>query len=357
MTIKQQLLNSINGIQNKTHSWSPFLAYFWENQTEEVLNKGQLAFMEEIGAQPLLRGFKRVANVEMHNCNISEVTTGNKRTKCYETDLGTISEEYTYTSDTWFLTKHAIVSKDDLSIFKDICKNIKIESKVNELNTEIKQIGDRGLLLPLIGLFGKSSFQSLLEHWIGTENLVYALMDYPEEIHECLSIMQSKSNEVAELAASCNAKVFISWEDSSTTNISPAYYQKYILPEINNWCDILHSKNKKYIQHACGHLKHLLPIIAESNIDGIDSLSPPPTGDIDVIDAINILPEHMVIIGGLEPVFLINASDEELKDRIYSLLDCMKNRRFILANSDSCPPEVTIERLYYINDILKDYRD
>jgi uroporphyrinogen-III decarboxylase len=64
-------------------------------------------------------------------------------------------------------------------------------------------------------------------------------------------------------------------EDTSTTNINPAYYEKYILPEINGWCDILHGEGKKYIQHACGHLKHLLPLLGGSKIDGIESVSPP----------------------------------------------------------------------------------
>lgn len=355
MNRKAQILNQINGKNDGPATWSPFLAFYWEHQEKEVQEQGQLAYMEKIGAAPLLRGMISPATIIMEGCNIIEKEEDGERTIVYETPVGSITERSVFTYKTWFLVEHPVKNKEDLNVLIYICEHIKVVSNVAEVNKAIAETGERGLHIPLIGLFAKSGFQSLLEHWIGTVNLVYAMMDYPEVIKECLAIMGVKSNEIARYASECDAEVFISWEDTSTTNISPTYYETYIRPEIDQWCDILHSKGKKYLQHACGHLRYLLPYMAESKIDGIESMSPEPTGNIDILEAADILPEHMTIIGGLEPTFLIHANEEDMKKRIFKILDKMKGRRYVLANSDSCPPEVTETQFIRIRHILDLY--
>ena len=80
----------------------------------------------------------------------------------------------------------------------------------------------------------KTSFQSLIEHWVGTEELVYALADYPETVEECLQVMDRKALESVEISVKSPAEAFIFWEDSSTTNISPAYFDKYTAPAIKD---------------------------------------------------------------------------------------------------------------------------
>ena len=82
--------------------------------------------------------------------------------------------------------------------------------------------GERGLVLPIIGVECKTCFQSLVEKWVGTENLAYFVADAPENVEECLLTMRRASKRTAELSAASAAEGFIFWEDSSTTNISPS---------------------------------------------------------------------------------------------------------------------------------------
>ena len=98
------------------------------------------------------------------------------------------------------------------------------------------------------------------------------------------------------------------------------------------------------MQHACGHLRHLLPLIADSKIDALESVSEAPTGNISIKEISAILPERIAIIGGIEPTFFINSGKEELEDRVDFLCDLFQGKRFILANADSCPPQVDIDK-------------
>lgn len=354
MNHKEKLTDIIRGNGVDRESWSPFLAYYYEHLPEEVQKMGQLEYMNKIGATPMLRGIVRPVNITYNNCEVQEEASDKEKVTRYITKHGTLTERHVYNGDTWFLVDHPINNKEELIILKYIMENIQVE--VNEDCAKvIGGVGDKALVIPCIGLFGKSAFQSLLEHFMGTVTLIYAMMDYKDEVEAVIEVMREKSNEVARIAADCDTEVFLSFEDTSTTNISPDYYEQYIMPEINDWCDILHDKGKLYVQHACGHLKHLLPLMAQSKIDGIESISPPPTGDIDIDEAIEFLPKHMAIIGGLEPVFMVNASAKELEERVHYLLKIMDGRPFVLANSDSCPPEVTEEQLIRVAAYVKSY--
>ncbi|MDD4797636.1 MAG: uroporphyrinogen decarboxylase family protein, partial [Eubacteriales bacterium] len=188
-------------------------------------------------------------------------------------------------------------------------------------------------------------FQSMVERWAGTEQLTYLLADEPDAVEECLATMRRVSDQTAVLSAQSKAEAFIFWEDSSTTNISPGMFRNYTAPEITAWGNALHSAGKLLVHHACGHIRALLPQMAQLPVDAIESISPPPTGNIDLDEAFGMIPAHMGFIGGIEPVFFQNCTLPQLEERIDALAQISAGRRFILANSDSCPPGVSEEKL------------
>ena len=165
--------------------------------------------------------------------------------------------------------------------------------------------------------------------------------------------MQTRDAETVRISLDSSADGFIFWEDSSTTNISPAFFEKYTMPEIDQWGDMIHEKGKLLVHHACGHLKDLLPLMAKTKIDAIESISPPPTGNVTLQQAHAILPEHIALIGGLEPVRLLNSSVEDVCSDVKTLLRDLANRRFILANSDSCPPGVEYEKFTAVTKLVE----
>ena len=192
-----------------------------------------------------------------------------------------------------------------------------------------------------------------MEHWCGTENLTYAIYDVPDTVRACLEAMREKDLETVRISANTSAEGFIFWEDSSTTNISPAMFEAYTAPAINEWGKLLHENGKLLIHHACGHLKHLIPAMCRTEIDMIESISPPPTGDLDIREATAMMPAHIGLIGGIEPTFFQNCTMDELEARVYHLLAVMKGKRFVLANSDSCPPGVAYEKFRLVSDIVR----
>ena len=358
MTSRERLLNAILGREVDRVPWSPFLAYYWEHLSPEESACGQLAYMKKLGADPLLRGFTQAYGIEQTACTIREHISGNKKYKVYETKVGSITAVSTYSANanTWFLTTHPLQTEEDFKVMQYLTEHTVVTDQRTEFERENREMGEDGLQLPLLGVHLKTSFQTLVEHWCGTENLIYALEDFPEVVEECLQTMWAKDMETVTLSTQTSADGFLFWEDSSTTNISPTLFQKYTAPQVNAWGKAVHSAGKFLVHHACGHLKDLLPCMAKTEIDVIESISPPPTGNIDLNDAVKLLPERIGLIGGIEPLFFRNCTLEELDDRVRYLLEVMKGKRFILANSDSCPPDVAYEKFCRVSELVRKYR-
>lgn len=354
MTIKERLLNSIKGLEIDRVAWSPFLAYYFEMLPESTRKKGMFSYLQEMGADPLLRGATCPFIVDASKTGYSESVSGKKRSFYYDTPVGKLQGGYTFSesANSWFLTDHPVKTEEDFKILSYVVSHTKIQENILATDTYFEEIGEQGLLVPCLGAWNKTAFQSLLEHWCGTVDLTYALYDFPEVVEETLAVMQEKNLETVKCALNAKPEAFLFYEDTSTTNINPSMFENYIAPEISTWSNILHANDKLLIHHACGHLKDLLPMMGATNVDMIESLSPPPTGNIDVADAFKLLPSSVGIIGGIEPTFFANCSLDELEIRTKELLQLAKGKRFILANSDSCPPDVSYEKFLLVSKLI-----
>ncbi len=356
MTPKERLLASMQGKPVDHVAFSPFLAYYFDFLPQNVRDKGQLDYLINMGATPLIRGgIKNAFEIKNKTFEKKTVIDKNKRYETVETPYGTLKWEFTYVAsgNTWFLTSHPVSDLKFLPALIAYYKDIEVVEKIKEVNAAIKELGDAGLSVSGVGTNYKSAYQFLLENLIGTQELIYFTMDEPDLLDEVLDIMQKKNMQTIIYTAESDIEACISYEDSSTTNVNPSIYEKYIASEIARWCKTLNDSDTLYIQHACGHIKHLLTPMANQGVTMIESISPPPTGNVTIAEAVSILPESVGLIGGIEPVQFLNDSIDSILEYCDELIAINKGRRFILANSDSCPPHVEYEKFRAISEFVK----
>ncbi|NSW53895.1 MAG: hypothetical protein HPY85_15450 [Anaerolineae bacterium] len=358
MTPNQRLLAALRGEDTDRLPWSPFLAYWWEHQPPAFRAQGQIAFLRAIGADALLRGFLTPFESSFDpgaEIRVRNFTADGLQWTVHETPCGTLrtATRYSPEGDTHFVVEHPVKTAENYRALRCLVQAMRLAPAFEAVQAQIDEVGEDGLCVPLISPFGKTPFQALLEHYVGTEQLVYHLQDIPAEVEETLFLMQKKCMQAATLAADSPAQAFISWEDSSTTNVSPRLFKKYIAPHINAWGGVLHSAGKLMIHHACGHLKALLPVMAEEAVDAIESISPPPTGDVELWEARAIIGPRQCLVGGIEPVHFLTLDDTTFDEYVRTLIERMPRQGFILANSDSCPPGVPLERFRRVGEIVR----
>ena len=346
MTPRERLLASIYGKPVDYIPFSPFLAYYFDFLPEQIRAKGELSYLQKMGADPLLRGGICAYEIRSHSCSLTQTVQGNKRYETIHTPKGDLFSEYTYVkqANTWFLTKHPVSGTEQLAAAIAYFEDLEVVEKIKEANEQVDKLGENGLHLALLGTHMKSAYQYLLENFVGTEQLIYLTMDDPDALDELLFVMQKKNMETVSVTAKSNVLGCISWEDSSTTNINPSLYETYIAPEISKWCTVLADAQKPYIQHACGHIKNLISPMAAQGVTAIESISPAPTGNVSIKEAFSVLPKHVSLIGGIDATQMLNATTEELLSYSQELIDAKGEHGFILANSDSCPPGVSFDK-------------
>ncbi len=370
MTSRERLRAALRGRPVDRLPWSPFLAYWWEHQPQSLQDRGQIAFFRELGADGLLRGFLSPFTVsDLGGMNgpttppppgvtVRRSEQGDDIRVWLEAPVGTLTMLGRRSSqgNTRFLVEHPVKRREDYKVLSYIFERMVITPHYRPVAEQIAEVGEDGLSVPLISPFGKTPFQSLVEHWVGTEQLVFDLMDYPEEVEALLAVMSARAEEAVRISAASPAEAFITWEDSSTTNVSPALFRRYIAPEMKRWADIVHAEDKLLLHHACGHVKNLLPIMAAEGVDSIESLSPPPTGNVEIWDAQAVLGRDTGLVGGIEPVMFLTLSLAELRAYVQNLLDRMDPHGYILANSDSCPPGVSLEKFRLVTEMVRQHK-
>jgi uroporphyrinogen-III decarboxylase len=240
--------------------------------------------------------------------------------------------------------EHLIKNGSDLQTYRYILENSFYTYILctDEFEYEDRAIGERGILS--IGTAAMSPIQEFLQKIVGVENTIYLIADYPQLIEEVFFLMQTHHKRVIEIQAQSPATVFITYENTGYTTLSPVMYDRYCRSYLDDYTTILHRYNKLHLIHACGKLTKLKKQISESNFDGLMDIAPGPTGDIELWEARETFGK--VVSGGIDCTTFALATPDECYNRMIEVIEKVKPLRGILIGSgDSTPCGTTIENL------------
>ncbi len=197
--------------------------------------------------------------------------------------------------------KYPVETLDDVRVLTELWRGLRYEEVPGLMEEGFRRveaaIGEHGMFVPTVG---PSPVQELIELEMGQQNFYYLLQDHPREVEELLAVMHDRRRQEYEiLARRTPAEAIIPVENTSSTLISPALYERYSLPQIRDYGAICRRHGKKMVLHMCGLLKNLLPIIRRAQPDGYNAVTPPTVGDTTFEHAMDILGEDVVLFGGI----------------------------------------------------------
>ncbi len=355
MNSRERITAALDGQAVDHVPFCPFLAYVWDFFPESVRSRGMLAFHQTIGADPLWRGAPCAVKAEIPGLEIVTRTEGQDIHTEWRTPVGNLRmvSRRSDIGNTHFLIEHPLKRIEDYKIQLWIEEHTRMTVDLQPVRDFLAGDGREGLALGMLIPRCKSAFQSLVEQHVGTEELAYALADTPDVVESLWRTMADNDRTAVRLSLEAPYDYFITWEDSSTQNYSPTQYDRYIGSEIGEWCRILKTAGRRYIQHACGHVRELVVRMRDSGVYGVESLSPPPTGNLSLGEARTRVGSSMAIVGGIEPTHFLNLSGMALSDYVEQVLADGRGGPYVLANSDSCPPGVTVEKFKQVADVAR----
>jgi hypothetical protein len=207
------------------------------------------------------------------------------------------------------IVEYKIKNPEDLKVFIAQCNKYRIEYDDTLYTTGCAS--SRGKY-PLALRADISPLLKMLMFETGVENFYYLLMDEQELIEEALDKMQHLQRKRYEILASVEADCIVQGENTSTSILSPKYYEKYSMPHIIEYCDYAHSSGKTEIVHMCGLLNDILPMIKATGMDGIHALTSPPVGDVPFEKICEIFPNNFSILGRFNGVYWVGKTKNEI---------------------------------------------
>ena len=109
--------------------------------------------------------------------------------------------------------------------------------------------------------------------------------------------------------------------------------------------------------HTCGAIGDRLDLMAETGVDGIDTLDPPPLGTVDLAQARQQFGDRFFFKGNLDAVNEMLRADDETFDRaVRQRLEIgMPGSGYILSSACSVAPHVSPQRLTRMVELAEQY--
>jgi len=252
-------------------------------------------------------------------------------------------------SATNFTYEWFVKGPDDYRIWQDVVERttfVPAYDRVAEIDCKLAGAGIISLETPC------TPYMDFVMWHAGVEPLMYQVFDHERELMDLFEVMHRKNLEACRIAAACPDITMVRpIEDTSQHLSSPALFEKWIRRHFTEMGDIIKAAGKLYVPHMCGHLADMLPIIRDMPIDGIEAITPPPTGNSPVTLARKVLGPERVLIGGIDPTRYALSAPDAFERTVRELLEEMKDDpRFILGHEEiqiTAKPEniATVSRL------------
>jgi hypothetical protein len=359
VTPRERLLAALNGERPDRIPWAPEFNIVLckrivdtipgDPYTEETL---YLEACRRMRAECFLR--VDAVEVAYPNLRMTESVDDGVVTRVYETARGVLASRGRIIPDigTDMEFEHMIKGAGDLAAYQNLYEDAVYRPRYDFVRRRIEQLGDAGV----ISIFGPPTpLLDLIMFQIRLPAIYYLLADAPRELAELLRAMHRRNCEYYELAAAAPGEVVRSFEDTSTTLVSPVLYREWCLHQLQDYRDICHAHGKQFVPHMCGLLKGVLPELRETGLDGIEAVTPPPLGDTPIGLAREQLGPDVTLIGGIDPTQFVGATPDRTRELIREALGQIGDGRRFALGHEEIQITADLESVQVIPDILEEH--
>lgn len=150
---------------------------------------------------------------------------------------------------------------------------------------------------------------------------------------------------VAENMLNLGAECILVFDDAGlkgTPFLSPAMYEKLVVPELKKLCDKVHSYDGKVILHSCGNLTKILDLIVGAGVDGLHPWE--STAGMDIFKAKEEYGDKLSIFGNVPLDLLTHGTPQEVEAYVKKLIKiCGPGGGYALGSGHSITYSVPVD--------------
>jgi uroporphyrinogen-III decarboxylase len=265
----------------------------------------------------------------------------------------TTAEAFAPSSHSWHPIEFPIKSRADLRAARHLLVGNRFEAPaeaVERAAERLRQVGDRGIVMTDMGI---SPLMHLIQHLIGPDATWYFLADFPDEMNELIGLMhEERLRFLRALLPACPYDYICSVENTSTTLLSPAIFERYCWRHLADYGRLIRERGKHHVLHMCGHLKALLPRMGELPAIAIEAYTRPPVGNTTLADRARLCPKTAVI-GGTSAVLWLQPVEAICETIERDLAEAGTMRGVVLTSAGVMPPACPIEKIRQVGAFVR----
>lgn len=281
----------------------------------------------------------------------------------YHTPVGSIRTVTVITEEmldagasmTW-ITEHAIREPRDFEVIGYIFTHLKVEPEFEGYLARRREIGERGVAVGFL-LGTACPIHHIMKEFMPLEQFYFACYDYPEKVERLAAEMEPFYQQMRQIGADSPAEVIFLGANFDDSITYPPWFEKHVLPPLQDYAATLHQKGKYLMTHPDGENRRLLPLYLRTGFDIADSVCPYPMTSLRLEEIRAVFDGKITIWGGIPATLLCPSSTPE--DEFRRSIDQTVERytgesHLILGVSDMVTADADWDRMQYITDrILK----
>ncbi len=277
-----------------------------------------------------------LVSVERPHLQIDErrekATGGTRRLTRWVTDRGELQESFVGEWQQEYLVK----TPADYRLLQRAFEDTRYTAAPGFFNQSEAELGEGGITLGALGWtpLRRSPLLQVQVDFAGPERFAFDLADEAPELMDLLELLTDLTLSKLREAVRTPARFIKLWENLAIETLGPLNFRRWVVPLYRKILDILRASGKRLLVHYDGKLRVIAPDLAALELD-IDSLTPPPEGDLTVAEARAAWPEKFLWLH--PPLGWFREPRATLQERIRQLVRDAGPRHFCLMISEDAP--------------------
>jgi len=192
----------------------------------------------------------------------------------------------------------------------------------------------------------------------GYQPALLALLDSPQLCHQLLERFTHMVTAMVQCYGPHQPDaILISSAFAGAGFISREMYREFVVPYERRVVAAIHEFGVPAYTHTCGAIGDRLDLMAETCLDGIDTLDPPPLGTVDLARAKAEFGSGLFFKGNLDAVHeMLYADDAGFRQAVLDRLRIGKpGSGYVLSSACSVAPRVSPQRLMMLSELADEY--
>ena len=231
--------------------------------------------------------------------------------------------------------KYFLETAEDYSVMRYIVEHTDYRPAYEAFEAQSAELPAHMVAVPRMG---RTPFQTILVDYAGLANFGLHLYEYENEVRQLYEAMLVNFSRLAEIVAAGPGRYINILENFTAETLGPRRYAEFLLPVYEQTFRLFREAGKVVGYHYDGNLAVVKDLVNRAPLDLIESLTPPPEGDMTLAEARAAWPDKLfwsnVNLGCYE------LPPAELKQEIWRRVEAgaPDGRRLAFEVSEDRPP-------------------